>query len=522
MTRRMPEIKPRSKLRLAALPFKVLWTMFVIAIPLLGVWVVSSLTSFANGPVWLAVLAGLLLFPILPLSWDAWALARHRRKTPNKPPKLRAGARIILRTLALNLVVLASVVAALPDKVFTALSTRGDWMLESRSSPWADDARSVLFFAADRLEWAYVAARENRFEEVVEQQPEPTPVPVPVPVQVETSTRTNVEPSPSPSPQPKEEPSPQPKEEPPPQPAPVETALAVRWPLEAKLHPLVAEIPPSAETDPDAVAKFFLERENDPLQRLKAIHDYVADRIAYDTEAYFSGKYPPFDPPTVLRTRKAVCAGYAALFQALATKAGYEVATVVGASRGGIGTDDVDGSDHAWNAVKLSDQWYLVDVTWDSGSLASDKTFKKQYGTEYFLTPPEIFGLTHYPAKPKWQLLDTPISRGDFIRQPSLRPEFFAKKLRLISPARSQVSVDKSDVEIVIDNPTDQSLLASFNPKDAGAANGTRCKIEYTLKEAHVICRLPASGTYNVALFAAEDPLAAHGFVGEVEVLARL
>ena len=40
--------------------------------------------------------------------------------------------------------------------------------------------------------------------------------------------------------------------------------------------------------------------------------------------------------------------------------------------------------------------------------------------------------------------------------------------------------------------------------------------------QAHVQCRLPASGEYRVALFASGDPLAPHAYVGEVAVLARL
>lgn len=45
----------------------VLWIAIVVVVPALGVWVGSSLAAYLNGPVWLACLAGLLLFPVLPL-----------------------------------------------------------------------------------------------------------------------------------------------------------------------------------------------------------------------------------------------------------------------------------------------------------------------------------------------------------------------------------------------------------------------------------------------------------------------
>ena len=50
------------------------------------------------------------------------------------------------------------------------------------------------------------------------------------------------------------------------------------------MHPLVRAIPAEAETSYDSVAKYIAEREDDPLQRVKALHDYVADRVAYDIE----------------------------------------------------------------------------------------------------------------------------------------------------------------------------------------------------------------------------------------------
>lgn len=526
---------------------KLIWTLIAFAIPLLGVWVVSSLTAHANGPVWLAVLAGVLLFPILPLAWDAFALAR-RRKKGGKPPRFSPGTRIMLRTAVLNLLVLGGVLAVWPATVFTALSTRGDWMLEGRSGPWVDNAREGLFFAADRLEWLYLAAEKNAFEELVaedERGPKElvkvAEVTAPVDAAVleipaiadagvlevaaavdagvldagaldagalevavadagVADSATSEEPS-------------------------LWAGSRIPWPLAATVHPLVREIAASEERDPKTIAEYFKYREPNELERLKAIHDYVADRIAYDADSYFAGKYPPQDAETVLKTRLGVCAGYSALFKAIAEEAGYEVVTVVGSSRGGLDVkrpgDDDSGISHAWSAVKLSERWYLTDVTWDAGHIDQNKAFKKAYRSEYFLTPPEIFLLTHFPEKPKWQLLASPINRGEFMRQPTLRPAFFAAKLRLISPARAQMSVDTHEAEVLIDNPADQSLMATFSSKEEPESRGEHCKVEYTLKEAHVRCTLPASGVYRLRLFTSKDPLASHTFAGEVEVSAR-
>src|SRR6185295_12220175 len=52
---------------------ETLWVLVVIVVPALGVWLASSLAVYRNGPVWLAVACGLLLFPGLPLAWETWS-----------------------------------------------------------------------------------------------------------------------------------------------------------------------------------------------------------------------------------------------------------------------------------------------------------------------------------------------------------------------------------------------------------------------------------------------------------------
>ena len=57
----------------------------------------------------------------------------------------------------------------------------------------------------------------------------------------------------------------------------------------------------------------------------------------------------------VFLENKAVCNGYAESFQYLCNKAGIECTTA-----SGYGTNE----SHAWNLIKLNDQYYWVDVTW--------------------------------------------------------------------------------------------------------------------------------------------------------------
>lgn len=117
-----------------------------------------------------------------------------------------------------------------------------------------------------------------------------------------------------------------------------------------------------------------------PVLRLRTksiLHDYVADRIAYDAPAYFGqAPRPPQAAETVFRTRKAVCAGYAKLLEALGQAIGEEIVHVVGNSRSSI--SDLNGNGHAWNAAKIEGNWYLIDATWNSGYVDASG-FTKRY-----------------------------------------------------------------------------------------------------------------------------------------------
>src|SRR5262245_5320872 len=140
---------------------KAIVVAFAVATPLLGIWVASSLAAYANGPVGLTAVAGLLLFPILPVAWDLFASWRRNRRGAASARILTTSDRLVLRTLALNVVFLTVLLATFPERAFAALSTRGDWMLERAQGPRAQVVRHWLFAAADGLEWLYLAAHDN-------------------------------------------------------------------------------------------------------------------------------------------------------------------------------------------------------------------------------------------------------------------------------------------------------------------------------------------------------------------------
>lgn len=491
----MVQLRARWWLHLLVVwPLKALWAASVVVIPALGVWVASSIAAYRNGPVWLACACGLLLFPLAPIAWDLLGSWWRGRSGRTRARILTFWDRLVLRTLVLNLAVLAALLMRFPQTTFAALSTRGDWFLDGRSGAQVERARGLLFAAADGVEWLYEAVHTNPYEDVVQaegERPPPPPMPVPVvPVPEDSKTRSvdaTVHPT-----------------------APDTTVAPAMWPLPAQLHPLVVGMPAAAEASIEAVGRYIAEREPDHRLRVKALHDYVADRVAYDAEAYADGRYPPQDAETVFKTRLAVCAGSANLLEALGKAAGEEIVVVVGDARSS--ESDVTGEGHAWNAARIGDSWHLIDATWDAGSVEG-RTFTKRYGTGYLFAPAAAFAVSHFPEEPRWQLQEPPVSRGDFFRAPMMGADFFAEGLTLIHPDRSQVTVDEV-FEIAVDNPRGRFILARYIAEDGSSE---RCAVSNGAR-ATARCALPARGAYRVRLFTGAEEYGSYAMVGSFAV----
>ena len=94
---------------------------------------------------------------------------------------------------------------------------------------------------------------------------------------------------------------------------------------------------------------------------LSAINDHIIDRVTYDHKRAQDNEPGLRAPHETLALGRGVCRDYAALFEHLARSRGYDVIS-----------HRSDHLDHAWNAVRLSGAWLIVDVTWNDGEIFSD------------------------------------------------------------------------------------------------------------------------------------------------------
>jgi len=114
------------------------------------------------------------------------------------------------------------------------------------------------------------------------------------------------------------------------------------------------------------------------LQKELAIHDYIVNNTEYNTtpgitfDSAGNAKLTPnfnvvFTAYGVLINGTGVCEGYADAANILLNKAGIESRMIYGMANGGNGVEP-----HSWNIVKISGEYYHLDVTWDDGSRSYD------------------------------------------------------------------------------------------------------------------------------------------------------
>lgn len=173
------------------------------------------------------------------------------------------------------------------------------------------------------------------------------------------------------------------------------------------------------------VVKHLTQNIGNATSKVKVMHDWICDNIAYDTDMYFSGSVSKQDYESVLKKRKAVCSGYASVMNEMCRLAGIESIGIHGYSkgfgyRGWLGKE----TDHEWNAVNINGKWQLVDCTWDAGHV-DRKTWIKHYSDEWLFLEPQYFIYSHLPEKDEHQYLKQPKTKEEFVKEPYVAGKFF-------------------------------------------------------------------------------------------------
>ncbi len=192
--------------------------------------------------------------------------------------------------------------------------------------------------------------------------------------------------------------------------------------------------PAAANTSLDAVATYLKKATFTDIEKARSIYVWLAAHISYDDKSYNSGNYADNSAEGVLRSKKAVCAGFADLYTELGLRMGLRIKTVIGYAKGfGYSEgEDFDDSNHAWNAIQMDGKWRIFDATWGQGYGISGSNGQlvsvKQFNADWFAVEPEYAIFSHYPENPADAFLSTKLSLSEYVRLPYYTPrELYAQ-----------------------------------------------------------------------------------------------
>ncbi len=208
----------------------------------------------------------------------------------------------------------------------------------------------------------------------------------------------------------------------------------------------------------ESLTRYLAKPASNDLEKVRSFYVWITNNISYDTKAFFSGSQKQYTSDEVLNRKKAVCQGYSVLLKEMCNLENIQCEMIPGYSKGyGYNSSKpLNNTDHAWNAVKIDNTWYLIDATWGSGYLNQNDRFEKHFSNEFFLSDPSTFIYKHLPADPMWQLLGSTVS-FDVFQSDTIKIKEY------LSSAEKNYSFKDSLNNYENLSDTDKQLKSAFN-----------------------------------------------------------
>lgn len=172
-------------------------------------------------------------------------------------------------------------------------------------------------------------------------------------------------------------------------------------------------IPDSLTTYPE-IADYLTQNLSTDIEKARAIYIWISHNIRYDINQINSNRRASSQKiiEEVLTERQGVCQHYSELFFVMSSFVGLKSFLIKGYTRDATGK--IADASHAWNAILVDSNYFLIDVTWAAGYLLNGKYVHK-FRDNYFMIQPNDFIKSHIPFDPIWQFLDNPINHSEFI-----------------------------------------------------------------------------------------------------------
>ena len=152
-----------------------------------------------------------------------------------------------------------------------------------------------------------------------------------------------------------------------------------------------------------SIAQQLTQGISDDYSKVLALHDWICSYMYYDVDSLSEQEAPPYYATDIVKTRKAVCLGFATLMAALCRSIDIPCNVVSGYALG-VG-DDTEWTEetvataeqnHAWNEVYVDGRWVIIDTTWDcANKIENGEMIKGEVSHLYFDANLQFFSANH-------------------------------------------------------------------------------------------------------------------------------
>jgi hypothetical protein len=258
--------------------------------------------------------------------------------------------------------------------------------------------------------------------------------------------------------------------------------LTFVFPQNYKLVDSIVRTYPKRIANPDDLASYISRDFVLQEEKARAIFTWIALNIEYDLQAITKPK--GVDSLKIveelqkrkeeqckegiiqytLRKGKGICVDYSILFQFLCEHVSLKCEIIDGAAKNGVlNIDSYPNSvKHIWNAVKIGNEWKLIDVTWAAGYY-DEKSGRmvQEFNDFFFFTPPKQFAYSHFPTDSRGML--TGKSKESFDEAPVYYPTYFQRNIIIEKPRKGKISTGRKGLlRFVFTNCNSECLYFKF------------------------------------------------------------
>ncbi len=279
---------------------------------------------------------------------------------------------------------------------------------------------------------------------------------------------------------------------------------------------------PKRFTTPEQLGQRITADFSTDRARARALYNWIGQHISYDVAQLRSGsgqvgfsyrteeeKQRKIDAHhqnlamQALRTRKAICQGYTALYALAGKAAGLEVVSIPGFSKTSavhIGNMPKV-PDHIWNAVKIDGRWDFVDVTWAAGAIHSGTgKFVADFSHAYFAPEPGLFFTNHFPVEEKWR--PNGLQASEYANLPLFHPAYLNDPFSIKGPSSGVLPSGRTAV-FEIENSREQSIAYTLS------RDRTLREVALTSRGDHTVFEIPITARErgHLTLFVGQKPV---------------